>query len=33
MSDMFTNYENLSSTYVPDNRHKEIEKQEILNYE
>lgn len=32
MSDMFTNYENLSSTYVPDNRYKKIEKQLILDY-
>lgn len=33
MSNMFTNYENLDSTYVPNNRNKEIQKQCILNYE
>ena len=33
MSNMFTNYENLDSTYVPNNRNKEVQKQCILNYE
>lgn len=31
MSDMFANYENLSSTYVPNNQKKELVKQEIFN--